>query len=52
MEQNLNPVTSTSEEDRVRIVSTLFKVKLQTMTIQLAALLKRNFRDAVFSGNF
>ena len=52
MERKLDPVASISEKDRVRIENTLLKVKLQVVTIQLEVLLKRNFRDALFSGNF
>ena len=35
MEQNLNPVTSISGKDRVRIMNILLRVKFQVMAIQL-----------------
>ena len=52
MKQNVNSDKLISEKDKVRIVNTLFKVKLQVVTIQLAALLKRSFPNANFSQNF
>ena len=40
------------EKDRVRIVNTLLKEKLQVTVIQLASLRKRNFCYSLFSENF
>ena len=42
MKQNVNPVKLISEKDRIRIVNILFKVNLQSLVIELAALLKRS----------
>ena len=36
MEQNINPVKLISEKDRIRIVNTSFKVKLQALAMELA----------------
>ena len=44
MQRNVNSVILISEKERARIVSYLFKVKLQAVTVQLlAALLKTYF---------
>lgn len=43
MKQNVNLFTLISKTYRSKIVNTLFKVKLQALTIQLAALRKSNF---------
>ena len=50
--RNLDLATLISKKYRLRKVNTLFKVKLQMMSMQFAALLKRNFRFVLFSRNF
>ena len=52
MKQNVNSVKFISEKDRVRMMNTFFKVKLQVLAIQFAALIKRTFTYAIFSRNF
>ena len=50
--QNINLVKLISEKDRIRTMNILFKVKLQVLVIEFAALLKRCFPNALFSRNF
>lgn len=52
MKWNITPVTLTSEKDKARIVSTLFKVKLLVLVKQTAGLLKQNFPNAFFLRKF
>ena len=48
----MNPSSYASDvKDRIRIVNILFKVKLQALAIELAALLTRSFPYALFSRN-
>ena len=49
--QNVKPVKVINEKDRIIIVKTLFKVKLQALAIELAALLNRSFPTHFFLGN-
>ena len=48
----VNPVKVISEKDRIRIVNTLFNVKLQVLDKVLATLLKRSISVAPFSSKF
>ena len=48
----VNPVKVISEKDRIRIVNTLFNVKLQVLDKVLATLLKRTISVALFSSKF
>ena len=42
MKQNVNPVKIISEKNRIKIVNTLFNLKLQALDKELVALLKRS----------
>ena len=50
--QNVKPVKVINEKDRIIIVKTLFKVKLQALAIELAALLNRSFPHTLFPRKF
>ena len=50
IEWNITSVTLISENNKSRILNTLFKVKLLALVEQLLALLKRKFPYAFFSG--
>ena len=47
---NITPVTMISDNNKARVLNTLFKVKLFALVELLVALLKLNFPYAFFSG--